>query len=184
MFDKDFSYNVFVPSLKRHLSFKPLLVSQFKDLINESYRLSFLNIGFNLVLNKIIKENIELDIPLTEFDKAVIALYIRKNDTLLETSIPSDVKMPSVKVPTLEEENNYLNYTNELLENNATADELLIAEITKYVDGEIMFKDRVPQVTALPIEELANIVKNIDSIKADISKLYDQIPYNISMFIE
>ena len=92
--------------------------------------------------------------------------------------------MPSVKVPTLEEENNYLNYTNELLENNATADELLIAEITKYVDGEIIFKDRVAQVTALPIEELANIVKNIDSIKADISKLYDQIPYNISMFIE
>ena len=61
---------------------------------------------------------------------------------------------------------------------------MLIAEITKYVDGELEFKDKVKQVAALPIEELANIVKNIDSIKANISKLYGQIPYSISMFIE
>jgi hypothetical protein len=184
MFDKDFSYNVFVPSLKEYVTFKPLLVNQFKDLINESYKLPFLNIGFNLSLNKIIKDNIVTDTVLTEFDKAVIALYIRKNDTLLETNIPPNIKIPSIKAPTLERENSYLNYAKSLLENNATTDELLVAEITKYIDSKIEFKDSIKQVAALPIEELANIVKNIDIIKADISKLYEQIPYNISMFIE
>jgi len=184
MFDKDFSYNIFIPSLKEYVTFKPLLVSQFKDLINESYRLSFLNIGFNLTLNKIINNNIEPSIILTEFDKAIIALHIRKNDMLLETNIPSNIEIPNIKIPTLEEENIYLNYTITLLESNATADELLLAEIAKYVEGEFEFKDKVKQVAALPIEELANIVKNIDSVKAKITKLYGQIPYSVSMFIE
>ena len=73
----DFKYKIYIPSLKRETDILPLLVEQYKEIIKCAYEIPFLNIGFHLALNKMLETNL-VDISLTEFDKFVIILFIRK----------------------------------------------------------------------------------------------------------
>jgi len=193
----EFTYNVYIPSQNKEVQFKPLLVKQFTDLLNCSYNIPFLNISFNLKLNEIIKHNIVTEDSITEFDKFVIALYIRQNDLSFDTTInstehPKDTTIQTIpcSVPTIEKEDEYLNYITSLLkQNNFNKDTLLIAEIAKYINWDISFEEKVKQTFSLSIDILAKIIKYIDSVKNTVAGIYKQpnsitLPYNVSLFIE
>ena len=184
----EFTYDVYIPSLGTYIKVKPLLVEQFKTLVEKSYSIPFLNIGFNLELNKILKHNVDVYDKLNEFDKAIIALHIRQNDLDLETNIPTNLETPKdlliqdiiCKVPTLTQEDEYLQYIITLLKKGKLpTDSLLIAEISKYIFKDVPFVDKVKLVSLLSIDTVAGIVKYIDSIKNTLN-----LPYSVSLFLE
>lgn len=186
---EEYTYNVKIPSTNIIVEVQPLLVSQYNKLVEESYKTPFLNIGFNFQLNNILKTNINT--LLTEFDKAVICLFIRKNDLQLNTNIknyshpePLHVEDIIVNIPTLEEENAYLNFINKLVKlDTYNRDKLLIAEISKYVYSDLNYDDRLDRVSKLSITTLAKIVNHIDYFK-DLIKNTISRPLDISLFLE
>jgi len=184
----EFTYDVYIPSLGTSIKVKPVLVEQFKTLVERSYSIPFLNIGFNLELNNILKQNIDVYDKINEIDKAIIALHIRQNDLDLKTNIPTNLKVPKdlliqdiiCKVPTLVQEDEYLQYVINLLQKgNPPTDSLLLAEISKYIFKDIPFTNKISLVSSLPIDTLASIVKYIDSIKNTLN-----LPYSVSLFLE
>jgi hypothetical protein len=79
------AYDVFLPSLKQNIKFKPLTIEQFKCVVDSATKVPYLNVGFQQELNNIIKNNIISDDQnifdsITEIDKLVIAINIRIND--------------------------------------------------------------------------------------------------------
>jgi hypothetical protein len=184
----EFTYDVYIPSLGTSIKVKPVLVEQFKTLVEKSYSIPFLNIGFNLELNNILKQNVDVYDKINEIDKAIIALHIRQNDLDLKTNIPTNLKVPKdlliqdiiCKVPTLVQEDEHLQYVITLLQiGNPPTDSLLLAEISKYIFKDIPFTDKISLVSSLPIDTLASIVKYIDSIKNTLN-----LPYSVSLFLE
>jgi len=184
----DFKYKIYIPSLKRETDILPLLVEQYKEIIKCAYEIPFLNIGFHLALNKMLETNL-VDISLTEFDKFVITLFIRKNDLQLNTTITGNIEHPDnitidnniYGIPTLVQENEYLNHILSL--ESSTNDDLLFAEVAKYLKLNLSFTDKINFIKNLSLETLAQIIRYIDSFKNKI-KSTTILPYNISMFVE
>jgi hypothetical protein len=80
------AYNIFLPSFKQNIKFKPLTIEQFKTIVDRSAKVPYLNVGFHQELINIIKSNIITEQQdnicnfITELDRAIIAINIRIND--------------------------------------------------------------------------------------------------------
>lgn len=74
------SIDVFVPSIKQNLKFKPLNLRQQKELLKTTIDESLIKLAFNNILTEIILENVIDNINLTNlftFDRTAIALCLR-----------------------------------------------------------------------------------------------------------
>lgn len=113
------SYSVFVPSLKKEVSFKLLLTGQQKTLAKMSYddELNF-NMLLIALINELSSEKLDLDI-LTELDLILILANIRKNNTvknpLITTECDSCKFMNRFEFDILE----YVNPLNKVIENKS-----------------------------------------------------------------
>jgi hypothetical protein len=78
------TYDVYIPSIKSYIKFKPVIIEQYRNFINSVANNPYFNIGFQQELTTLIKTNIvDPDINIssfTEIDKLAIALAVRIND--------------------------------------------------------------------------------------------------------
>jgi hypothetical protein len=162
------AYDVFIPSLNTYAKLKPLIIEQIRNIIESVTTETYFEIGFqaaliNIIADNLITENINVNM-LTEYDKLIIALYIRINDispiynnidisnkktTITEyphpasTTIENEGIQLTCKVPTLAIERNYTQYilakvkdkTDDSTALKAVINVLLLAEITKYISA-------------------------------------------------
>ena len=201
--NNNLSYDLLVPSVNRKVKFKPLTIGNYKKLITSS-----INNEYNLVLNSIFKELSFENIEFTELDKQICMLGIRYynisnfyKDINLHEKINTFIAHPEpilieesnytlhCKVPTIDQDNEYIKFC---LTNTPNQDELLAAEIVKYVletNTELAYEDKVANILNLPIKTLSKVVAYIDNIK-NIKKqyytLFDSVilPDNIVLLIE
>jgi hypothetical protein len=144
------AYEVYVPSIKSNLKFKPLIIAQFSDFVDTVAKNSYFDLGFQQELTNTIRKNIITDNfdvnTLTELDKLCIALKIRINDissTYNDKDISSKIdeikalNHPDLleieeggikvvcKVPNLLTEENYISYSCNTLDQEVTDVEAL-----------------------------------------------------------
>jgi hypothetical protein len=128
-------YDVYVPSLKKTVKFKPIIIEQYRNFIDSVANNPYFNVGFQQELTNLIKTNItssDVNVDqLTEIDKLAITLSIRINDIssthnneditfinqkITQLNIPDqqiitkDNIIVTCNVPTLYIENNFNQY--------------------------------------------------------------------------
>ena len=78
------TYDIFIPSLKSVIKFKPVIIEQYRNFINSVANNPYFNIGFqqeltNLIMSNIISADVNV-LQFNEIDKLAIAIAIRIND--------------------------------------------------------------------------------------------------------
>jgi hypothetical protein len=156
------AYEVFVPSKNKTVSIKPLITQQLKNLIENTDRYQYFNIGFHNTLTSIIINNIVDNVytanDLTELDKAFIAYNIRvsdisnifndeeiKNINEVPVEIPNPLEINTYdfvincNIPSLTQEEECNQAITKLIEDNANIDtktvvsQVFIYEVAKYI---------------------------------------------------
>jgi hypothetical protein len=181
-------YNFYIPSLEAVATFNEFTIGQYKNIIIKHNNKPFLNIGFNTALIEALQKNNINNILFTGFDKYIIAYQLRC------CIFEKEIKQKEVKHPiesTIKENNitilcaplnidydvKYFEYINNL--NKEQADELLLAEISKYtkiiqIDNKPIEKleEKINILKTLSVDTLAKCINYIDSIKATIKNYY------------
>jgi hypothetical protein len=181
------SYNVYIPSLDQEVKFKPLSVKQLKKVLDESIIQKFYNVGFNIELHTIIKENIvgniEVD-KLTEYDRYFIALSIRLHDISDHYNgvpIQVDLKLPEFKhpsskeinnnniiircnIPTLDIDNIFCKYIEELVNKHKEArtalETMFTAELSKYIT-EIQIDETIFKFSDYSFSDWVSLISDL-----------------------
>lgn len=198
----------FVPSLQQEVLFEKTTIGQFKDILNETQKYSFLNIGFNLSLIECLQQNCTQTYPLTNFDKEILLLQIYYKE-VIEKNIPNKTVSHPISsvfknelyeivlnVPSLIQEKQYcLRVLHDLNKNNK--DDLLLGELTKYITSiqinntdinwNINFLDRIKILKNIPPSILAECITYIDNIKQQVKEYYSKnncvYKFDITMLI-
>lgn len=146
------AYEIYIPSLGKHLKFKPFIIEQYQEFIDTVTRNPYFNVGFQKQLTSVIRSNIITDDAyydinnINELDKAAIALTVRVNDissTYKTADISSKIneiaQLPTLpantinhnniiircQIPNLIAEERYNDYVIERLKDNVTEDSVL-----------------------------------------------------------
>jgi hypothetical protein len=197
------AYNIFVPSLKSTIRFKPLIIEQFRDFIDKVANTPYFNIGFQQELTNIIRsntltENISID-SFTEIDKLAIALSIRVNDI---SSTYSDIDITSIKtsieqlshlenysvtkdnitilcqVPTLKTEFNYNTYAernlNEDVEDSSALKDIIDLMFVAEI-AKCVYKITVDGTEYLQVDDFAKWISAVSNLP--ISVLNEALVY-------
>ena len=193
------NYNIFIPSLQKKFLFKSLSIKQYKKILFSNNSNDFLNINFNLFFIEAIKENCLDNISLTDFDKHIIAYQLYSYSFEKEIKKEIIIEHPTVnivhsdelyhlecRVPSVDQEIEYSQYA--LKKNKNDAEELLLAEITKYVcllkinetniDLNVDIEKKIKIIKNLPVHILAQCINYIDSVKGKIKDFYKDREFN------
>jgi len=193
---------VFVPSLKKKVSVKPLNLKQQKDLISSVLDGLKGTLDFSKTLNKIIISNSGIN-DLKIYDKIPFVVVMRKNALGSKTStvdlnkvidnfktVPFEIKDEKVikhkdlkltlKVPTLRQENSLLSKCEQ--EISADQDQLkegvgklYIYELLKYIDS-VQVEDDTIELNEVKISERVKLVEKLPlSVYSEVSKFIETI---------
>ena len=137
--ESTFSYSIYIPSLKKEVSFKQLTTEQLKTLYKTTINKAILNLEFNTSFNNIIKENcldLEVDInKLTIYDK--IFIFVKTRIECLS---------PDIKFYLNEDEKNELNT------NDNTVVISILEHYNKFVDKKICFEKQTYKTNQCSID--------------------------------
>ena len=169
----------YVPSFKNTAPFKELTIGQYKSILIKNNNKPFLNIGFNLALLETIDQNNIDKITLTSFDKYIIAYQLRCS--IFDKQIPyRDIEHPKSKTvqnivccaPNFKDDIQYYEYIN--LYNKNQTDELLLAEIAKYINivDYTTLEEKINFLKEQDVKILAECISYIDNIKNTIKQYY------------
>jgi hypothetical protein len=168
------AYNIFLPSLKQSVKFKPLTIEQFKNIVDRSTKVPYLNVGFHQELINIIKNNLVTEQQdnicnfITELDRAIIAINIRINDV---STTYNNVDLTSKKT----EYNNIVYPENIILNSDQITIECSVPSIIreeKYNDYvTVKFNETMTEESA--VKDVLNLM-----LVAEIAKYISRISIN------
>lgn len=197
------AYDIFIPSLKYAIKFKPLIIEQFRDFIDKVANTPYFNIGFqqeltNIIRSNIVTENIIID-NFTEVDKLAIALSVRINDisptynnvdiTHIKTSIEQLLHLENYsvtkdnitllcQVPTLKTEFNYNTYAeknlNEDVEDSSALKDIIDLMFVAEI-SKCIYKITVDGIEYLQIDDFSKWISAVSNLP--ISVLSEALMY-------
>jgi hypothetical protein len=190
------AYDVYVPSLSTTVKFKPLIIEQIRNILENVTTETYFEIGFQNALITIISSNVITDnvdvSKFTEYDKLSIALFVRINDIsplysnhdisnkkteIVELQHPSSITITNdsiilvCDVPTLTLERNYNSYVLEKI-NNKTDNPAAL----KAVINVLLLAELAKYISSITINDI--VTTQID-VFADWVKIVEVLPVSI-----